>query len=182
MMKIRKWLEKRPTLILREPLIKKLGSPYHEYAFFLGEHCEGLRKDILDKDKDEVWRHLGAIKRWSETVGINERTKSIIEEIKELVDRNEWEEALLKRTELSLHIASELKKFREPPYLSPIMFTHEGFIVIAVLSDTFRIIACGKCENEPYFSEIVVTTEEAKRLIKLIEQAIELQKNLKRNE
>jgi len=75
-----------------------------------------------------------------------------------------------------------MKKLKEPPYLSPIMFTYEGFIVIVVLSDTFRIIACGKCENEPYFSEIVVTTEEAKRLIKLIEQAIELQKDLKRNE
>jgi len=73
------------------------------------------------------------------------------------------------------------KKLKELPYLSPIMFTYEGFIVIAVLSDTFRIVACGKSENSPYYAEIAVTTEEAKRLIKLIEQAIELQKDL-RNE
>jgi len=116
MMKIRKWLEKRPTLILKEPLIKKLKlglSPYHRYAFELGERWDKTWKAFEEKDAWKLRGNLTGLDTWAAMyfgIDVRDERRHIIS----LAEEGRWKEVGVALGDLKDKLIRELERFREP--------------------------------------------------------------------
>jgi len=114
-MAVRKWLEKRPTFILKEPLIKKLSlsSFYHRFAFEMGTHLGKAWEALEERDAPRLYGHVTAVE-YHATVDFGIDIKDERKRLHDLIIAKKWDEARAVLTDIETKLIRELERFREP--------------------------------------------------------------------
>ena len=106
-------MERRKTIFLKEPLVKKiLHGSYHDLAAFaIGEAVGDIRSAAHEKNQDKLNACIATLLYWSKAFGITKEVEERVERIKSYAERGLWPRVEEESFSLSLFLAHKLAEY-----------------------------------------------------------------------